>query len=61
MNGFWLVSYIVLWLVAIGEGLVILTLAHEIEELHERLDTLHRHSHQDDVENQTVREVERER
>ncbi|GAB4463507.1 MAG: hypothetical protein Kow0070_24100 [Anaerolineales bacterium] len=47
MSGFWLVSYIVLWLMVIGEGLVILALAREIEELHKRQDVSRSHSRQD--------------
>jgi uncharacterized membrane protein YccC len=39
MSGFWLVSYIVLWALVIGVGLVILALAREIEALHTRLDS----------------------
>lgn len=40
MNGFWLVSYIVLWLVTIGEGLVLLALAREVEVLHKHVDSI---------------------
>ena len=38
MTGFWLISYVVLWLLVLGEGLVILVLAREIESLHKRLE-----------------------
>ena len=48
MTGFWLLSYIVLWLIAIGEGLVILALAREVEELHKHLDSLNHHSSKTD-------------
>lgn len=40
MTGFWLVSYIVLWLVVIVEGLTIVALTREFEELHKKLDSL---------------------
>jgi hypothetical protein len=51
MTGFWLVSYIVLWLIVIGEGLVILALAREIEESHKKLDSLHRDLSKTDSDN----------
>ena len=40
MSGFWLVSYVVLWLVVIGGGLAFLAMAREMEALHKKLDTL---------------------
>ena len=40
MTGFWLVSYIVLWLIVIVSGLTIIALAREIEILHKNIDTL---------------------
>lgn len=40
MSGFWLVSYVVLWLVVIGGGLAFLAMAREMETLHKKLDTL---------------------
>lgn len=45
MTGFWLVSYIVLWVVVIGEGLVILMLSREIESVHTRLEAVERRHH----------------
>lgn len=42
MTGFWLVSFIVLWVVVIGLALVVLAMAREIESLHTRLDSLMR-------------------
>lgn len=40
MSGLWLVSYVVLWVLAMGGGLVILALAREIEALYTRLDSV---------------------
>ncbi len=40
MTGFWLVSYIVLWLIMIVSGLTIIALAREIEALHKKIDSL---------------------
>lgn len=40
MSGFWLVTYIVLWLVVIMSGLTIVALAREIETLHRKVDSL---------------------
>lgn len=40
MNGFWLISYIVLWVIVIVGGLIILALSREIEHLHEHFDSL---------------------
>lgn len=40
MTGFWLVSYIVLWLIVIVSGLTIIVLAREIEVLHKHMDSL---------------------
>ncbi len=45
MTGFWLVSYIVLWVVVIGEGLVILMFARELDALHTRLEAVERRHH----------------
>jgi len=45
MTGFWLVSYIVLWVVVIGEGLVILMLSREIESVQTRLEAVERRHH----------------
>ena len=41
MSTWWLVSYVVLWLLVMGMGLVILALSREIEALHTRLDSLY--------------------
>ena len=43
MNGFWLISYVILWVLMIGSGLVILALAREVEALHKRLDILQKY------------------
>ena len=40
MQGLWLVSYVVLWILAITAGLVILALSQEIESLNKKLDSL---------------------
>lgn len=40
MTGFWLVSYIVLWLIVIVGSLIIIALAREIEELHKHVNAL---------------------
>ena len=40
MSGFWLVSYVVLWLVVISGGLAFLAMAREMETLHKKLDAL---------------------
>ncbi len=42
MSGFWLISYVILWLLVMSTGMVILALAREIEALHARLDALHK-------------------
>ena len=39
MTGFWLVSFIVLWIVVISLALIIFMMAREIEVLHTRLDS----------------------
>jgi len=43
MNGFWLVSTLVLWGLLIVGGLVLLALAREVEALHARLDLLQKY------------------
>lgn len=43
MSGFWLVSYVILWLLLIGAVLVILAMAREVEALHSRLDRLQKY------------------
>lgn len=40
MTGFWLASYIVLWLIVVVGGLTVIALAREIEVLHKQLDSL---------------------
>ncbi|GAB4578430.1 MAG: hypothetical protein Fur0022_11650 [Anaerolineales bacterium] len=40
MSGFWLISYVVLWLLVIGGALAFFAMAREIETLHKKLDTL---------------------
>lgn len=40
MTGFWLVSYLVLWLIVIVSGLTIIALAREIEVLHKHVDSI---------------------
>jgi hypothetical protein len=40
MNEYWLVSYIILWLVVIGCGLILLAIAREVESMHGKLETL---------------------
>jgi len=52
MSGFWLVSYLVLWLVIIGGGLAFLAMAWEIETLHKKLDTLEKYLHHNKPENE---------
>lgn len=42
MSGWWLLSYVVLWILMIAAGLAILALAREVETLHKRLDSLHK-------------------
>jgi hypothetical protein len=44
MTGFWLVSYIVLWLIVIVGGFTIIALAREIEVLHKHIDSLRRYT-----------------
>lgn len=45
MTGFWLVSFIVLWLVVLAGAVVILALAREIESLHARLEAVEKGKH----------------
>ena len=40
MTGFWLVSYIILWLLVIVGGLILIALAREVEVLHKHVDSL---------------------
>lgn len=42
MTGFWLISFLVLWIVVIGLAMVILALAREVEVLHKRVDSISR-------------------
>lgn len=43
MTGFWLVSYIMLWLLVIVGGLILIALAREVETLHKHIETLGRY------------------
>lgn len=43
MTGAWLVSYLVLWLLAVGQGLMILALAREIQDMRARLEAHEQH------------------
>ena len=43
MTGFWLVSYIMLWLLVIVGGLILIALAREVETLHKQIETLGRY------------------
>lgn len=40
MTGFWLASFIVLWVVVVSLALVILAMAREIEDMHRRLESM---------------------
>ena len=40
MSGFWLVSYLILWLLVLAGGLALLALAHEMENLRNKHKTL---------------------
>jgi hypothetical protein len=40
MSGFWLISYLILWLVVIGGALGFFAMAREMETLHKKLDSL---------------------
>ena len=40
MTGFWLVSYVILWVVVIFGGLAVLAIAREIEQIYKKLETL---------------------
>ncbi len=42
MNGFWLVSFVVLWIVVVMLALIILAMAKEIEALHTKINSLSR-------------------
>ena len=44
MTGFWLVSFVVLWLLMLGEGVAILVLARELESLRSSLGASAQHS-----------------
>jgi len=52
MSGFWLVSYVVLWLVVIGGGVAFLAIAREMETLHKKLDTLEKYLHRGSSESE---------
>ena len=40
MSGFWLISFIVLWIMVVIQGLIILALAREIEKIRKWLESL---------------------
>jgi len=40
MSGFWLVSYLILWLLVLAGGLALLALAREMENLRKKHKTL---------------------
>lgn len=40
MSGFWLICFIVLWIIVILQGIIILTLAREIEYIRKWLESL---------------------
>lgn len=40
MTGFWLASFVVLWVVVVALAMVILAMAREIEDMHRRLETM---------------------
>ncbi|GAB4577978.1 MAG: hypothetical protein Fur0022_07100 [Anaerolineales bacterium] len=40
MNGFWLISYLILWLVVISGALGFFAMAREVETLQKKLDSL---------------------
>ena len=55
MTGIWLISYVVLWLLVLGAGVVILILAREIEALHQRQDAMERRKAMQEVERVSLR------
>jgi hypothetical protein len=42
MTGFWLISFLVLWIVVLGLATIILALAREVEVLYKRVDSISR-------------------
>ena len=52
MSGFWLISYIILWLLVIGGALGFFAMAREIETLHKKLDTLEKYLHHGSPKNE---------
>jgi hypothetical protein len=59
MTGFWLISYVVLWIMVVTEGLVILALAREIEALHSRVDKAEQRLHRMDGKGEAVIRTEK--
>lgn len=55
MTGIWFISYVVLWLLVLGGGVVILILAREIEALHQRQDAIERRKTMQEVERVSLR------
>ncbi|NUM44520.1 MAG: hypothetical protein HUU38_07410 [Anaerolineales bacterium] len=45
MNGFWLISYFILWLIVIGGALGFFAMAREMETLHKKLASLEKFLH----------------
>lgn len=43
MTGFWLASFVVLWIVVVALAMVILAMAREIEDMHRRLESMSRY------------------
>jgi len=56
MSGFWLVSYVVLWILVIVAGLVLLALAREVESLHRKLDSIQKYRRKVDASESTKNE-----
>lgn len=56
MTGFWLISYIVLWLIVIASGLTIMVLAREMEALHKNLDALQSSLEKQDIATRSYKE-----
>ena len=52
MNGFWLISYVILWLLVIGGALGFFAMAREMETLHKKLDTLEKYLHHGNAKNE---------
>lgn len=56
MTGFWLISYIILWLIVIVSGLIIIAMAREIEVLHKYIDDLRPYLYKLSLDNRSVDE-----